>query len=184
MARNVIRVGGDLVRQLSIEIAQSTSFLTSLAPGRRSSGRLLRHGVVALAILLVGAVPAAGASTVAATASSLVGGEVTVACVDLTQYGWWGAAEVGVPYIELDHDVCAVLASAPRLRRGQLLKPSSGASVLTLAHEAAHVRGIEDEQEADCFGMASLRQTALALGYGATQLPRLQAQAQAVSECP
>jgi hypothetical protein len=120
----------------------------------------------------------------AGAASSLAGGDVTVACEDLSEYGWWGAAEVGVPNIELDHDVCAVLALAPRLRRGHLLQPSSGASVLTLAHEAAHVRGIEDEREADCFGMANLRRAALALGYGAAQVPRLDAQARAVSGCP
>jgi hypothetical protein len=135
-------------------------------------------------VLLVGAVPAGGATTVAEAASSLVGGDVTVACEDLTEHGWWGAAEVGVPHIELDHDVCAVLASAPRMRRGHLLRSSSGASVLTLAHEAAHLLGVEGEQEADCFGMANLHRTALALGYSASQLPRLHAQAQAVSECP
>ena len=145
---------------------------------------MVRRGVVVIAIFLVGAVPAGGATTVAGTASSLVGGEVTVACVDLSQHGWWGAAVVGVPYIQLDHDVCAVLALAPRLRRGHLLRPSSGASVLTLAHEAAHVRGVEDEREADCFGIANLHRAALALGYRATQLPRLDAQARAVSECP
>ena len=165
-------------------IAQSTSFsfLTNLVPGRRSSARWLRCGVV-IAIFLVGPAPAGGASTVAGTASSLVGGEVTVACEDLAQFGWWGAAEVGVPHIQLDHEICAVLAVAPRLRRGYLLRPSSGASVLTLAHEAAHVRGIEGEREADCFGMAHLHQTALALGYRPTQLPRLESQADAVSEC-
>jgi hypothetical protein len=121
---------------------------------------------------------------IAGAASSLVGGEVTVACEDLSEYGWWGAAEVSVPHIELDNEVCAVLAVAPRLRRGHLLQPSSGASVLTLAHEAAHVRGIEGEREADCFGMANLHRAALALGYSAAQVPRLDAQAQAVSECP
>lgn len=164
-------------------IAQAISFSSTLVPGRGSGTRLLRRAVVVIAIFLVGAVPAGAASTVTATASALVGGEVTVACEDLAQFGWWGAAEVGVPHIELDHDVCAVLASAPRLRRGHLLRPSSGASVLTLAHEAAHVRGVEDEREADCFGMANLHRTALALGYRATQIPRLHAQAQAVSEC-
>ena len=164
-------------------VAQPTSFLRKLVPGRRSSAHLLRRLVVGVAISLVAAVPAGGASTVAGAASVLVGGEVTVVCEDLTQYGWWGAAEIGVPHIQLDHDVCAVLAFAPRLRRGHLLRPSSGASVLTLAHEAAHVRGVEGEREADCFGMTNLHRAALALGYHANQLSRLQAQAAAVSEC-
>ena len=146
--------------------------------------RILRRGLVVTAIFLAGAVPAGGASTVAGAASTLVGGEVTVACEDLAQAGWWGAAEVGVAHIELDHEVCAVLAAAPQLRRGHFLRPSSGASVLTLAHEAAHVRGVEDEREADCYGIANLDRTALALGYRPTQLPRLRTQAQAVSECP
>jgi hypothetical protein len=165
-------------------IAHSISFLSTLVPGRWSSARAFRRGLVVIATFLMGAVPAGAASTVAGTASALVGGEVTVVCEDLAQFGWWGAAEVGVPHIELDNDVCAVLASAPRLSRGHLLRPSSGASVLTLAHEAAHVRGIEDEREADCFGIANLHRTALALGYRETQLPRLDTQAQAVSGCP
>jgi hypothetical protein len=167
----------------SIMVAHSVSRLLTFAPRGGSRTRALRRGLIASAIFLMGAVPAGGASTITGTASALVGGEVTVACDDLAQYGWWGAAEVGVPHIQLDHDVCAVLASAPRLRPGHLLRPSSGASVLTLAHEAAHVRGVEDEREADCFGMANLHRTALALGYRATQLPRLDAQALAVSEC-
>jgi hypothetical protein len=164
-------------------ITHSVSLLYTLVRRRRRSTRTLRRGLVVTAVSLVAAVPAGGATTVAGAASSLVGGEVTVACEDLAQHGWWGAAEVGVPHIQLDYDVCAVLALAPRLRRGHLLRPSSGASVLTLAHEAAHVRGVEDEREADCFAMTNLHRAALALGYGATQLPRLDAQAQAVSEC-
>jgi hypothetical protein len=167
-------------------VAHPIACLPTPAPaaGRWSSTRALRRGLVVTAIFLIGAAPAGGATTVAGAASSLVGGEVTVECEDLSEYNWWGAAEVDVPHIELDDDVCAVLAAAPRLRRGHLLRPSSGASVLTLAHEAAHVRGVEDEREADCFGMAHLHQAALALGYSATQLPRLDAQAQAVSACP
>lgn len=134
-------------------------------------------------LFLLGAAPAEGVTTVDGIASSLVGAPVTVACVNLQEQGWWGAAAPGVPYIELDNDVCTVLAAAPRLRRGYMLRPSSGASVLTLAHEASHVRGIEDEREADCSGMANLERTALALRYRSTQVPRLRAQAQAVSEC-
>jgi hypothetical protein len=162
-------------------IARSLTFLATRVRMRRT--RMLRRGLVVTAIFLAVAVPAGGATTVAGAASSLVGGEVTVTCEDLAQSGWWGAAEVGVPHIELDDDVCTVLAAAPSLRRGLLLRPSSGASVLTLAHEAAHVRGVEDEREADCFGIANLDRTALALGYRTTQLPRLRTQAQAVSEC-
>jgi hypothetical protein len=166
-------------------VAHFTTLLPAPAPGRSSSARLLRRGLVVITILLTGAAaPAGGATSVAGAASSLVGGEVTVECEDLSEYDWWGATEVGVPHIELDYDVCAVLAAAPHLRRGHLLRPSSGASVLTLAHEAAHVRGVEDEREADCFGMAHLHRAALALGYSATQLPQLDAQAQAVSACP
>jgi hypothetical protein len=148
-----------------------------------SRNRTLGIGLVLIASFIVGSVPADGASRIPATASVLAGGEVTVVCEDLSSSGWWGAAEVGVPHVQLDHEVCAVLAGAPRLRPGYLLRPSSGASVLTLVHEVAHVRGIEDEPEADCFGEANLGRAALSLGYRVTQLPRLQAQALAVSDC-
>lgn len=116
-------------------------------------------------------------------AASLVGAPVTVACEDLSEQEWWGAAEVGVPHIELDHDVCAVLAASPRLYRGRYVRPSSGASVLTLAHEAAHVRGITNEREADCFAISSLRRAALRLGYHVGQLSALRAQALTASLC-
>jgi hypothetical protein len=132
---------------------------------------------------LVPPVPAGAATTVDATASSLVGEQVAVACVDLARHGWWGAAAAGLPYIQLDHEICDVLASAPRLRRGRGTHPSSGAAVLTLAHESAHIRGVDDEREADCFAMAHLGGTALALGYRRTQLHTIRAQALAVSEC-
>jgi hypothetical protein len=146
-------------------------------------GLLAAVPFLAAVLFLAVAVPAEGVDKVPGVASSLVGAQVTVACADLAHQGWWGAAAVGVPEIELDHDVCAVLAVAPRLRRGHLLRPSSGASVLTLAHESAHVRGVEGERDADCFAMANLTPTALALGFQPVQLRTLHAQAHAVSEC-
>lgn len=145
--------------------------------------RAIAPAFVVASIVLACALPAHGIGTVDGTASSLVGAPVTVACVDLSEQGWWGAAEVGVPHIELDQDVCAVLAVSPRLSRGLDLRPTSGAAVLTLAHEAAHVRGVKDEREADCYAVSNLRSTALGLGYRAAQLPVLRAQALGASTC-
>ena len=144
---------------------------------------MIAGALLVTSIVLASALPARGIGTVDGTASSLVGAPVTVACVDLSEQGWWGAAEVGVAHIELDHDVCGVLAMSPRLSRGRYLRPSSGAAVLTLAHEAAHVRGVVDEREADCYAMSNLRRTALGLGYQAAQLPVLGAQALSASAC-
>jgi hypothetical protein len=160
-------------------IAQNLVSLTT----RARSGRRALCALAVAVLSLAGAVSAGGATTVDATASSLVGEPTAVACVDLAQHGWWGAAQPGLAYIQLDHEICSVLASAPRLRRGHDTHPSSGAAVLTLAHEAAHVRGVEDEREADCFGIANLRRTALGIGYRPAQMRTLRAQAHAVSEC-
>ena len=126
--------------------------------------------------------PAEAIDPVTGTASSLAGAPATVACVDLPEE-LWGSAEVGGSHIELDHDVCAVLAASPRLYRGRGIGPSSGAAVLTLAHESAHLRGVIDEWEADCFAIANLRQAALGLGYQAKQLAVLQARAVKASLC-
>jgi len=146
---------------------------------------VIGRGLFVALIFLTAAMPAQAIDndTVADAASSLVGASVTVACEDLSEQGWWGAAEAGVPHIELDRDVCAVLAASPRLYRGRYLRPSSGASVLTLAHEAAHVRGITDEREADCFAISNLRRAALGLGYHVGQLSALRAQALRASLC-
>jgi hypothetical protein len=152
----------------------------------------LLAAVPAALILLLAARPAQAVNTVVGAgsaidtvteaASSLVGAPVTVACVDLSEE-WWGSAEVGGSHMELDHDVCAVLAASPRLYRGRYMSPSSGASVLTLAHEAAHLRGVIDEREADCFAILNLRQAALGLGYQVGQLPALRTQAVKASLC-
>ena len=154
-------------------------------PVRRAGvgSRVIRRGLFIALIFLAAAMPAQAIDSVTGTASSLVGAPVTVACEDLSEQEWWGAAEVGVPHIELDLEVCALLAATPRLYRGRYLGPSSGASVLTLAHEAAHVRGVTDEREADCFAIANLRRAAVGLGYHARQLPALRAQALRASVC-
>ena len=114
-------------------------------------------------LFLLGAAPAEGVTTVDGIASSLVGAPVTVACVNLQEQGWWGAAAPGVPYIELDNDVCTVLAAAPRLRlsaeagdlgaavpegeRGSLEVRHSGAVRLALVLDAADMRRLVRERE-------------------------------------
>lgn len=143
---------------------------------------MIGRGLITALILLLAAMPAQAIDTLTGVASSLVDAPVTVACVELSEE-WWGAAEIGGSHIELDHDVCAVLAASPRLYRGRYMLPSSGASVLTLAHEAAHLRGVADEREADCFAISNLRQAALGLGYQVGQFPALRAQAVRASLC-
>jgi hypothetical protein len=147
-----------------------------------SRARLAAALAASLAALIT-AVAAEGSAKLVSSASTLVGAEVTVDCVDLSALGWWGAAEVGGSRMELDREICAVLTASPRLRRGVGTHPSSGAAVLTLAHEAGHLTGIEDERKADCFAETNLRRAAVALGYLSAQFPRLQRQARAVSEC-
>ena len=155
----------------------------SPAVRRRPSAHVAGWLVIAAAAGFAAAAPASGVTTVAGTAAALAGTAVTVECVDLTTRGWWGAAELGGSRIQLDHGVCASLAAAPRLHDEAGRGPSSGASVLTLAHEVGHIRGIANERRADCFAKRSLRRVALALGYQPAQLARLHDQARAASTC-
>jgi len=78
----------------------------------------------------------------------------------------------------LHPDVCANLADLS-YRHAEPQAPadvlSMAASVVTLAHESQHARGVVDEPTAECYGMQLVRRTAAELGVSAAYAARLAA---------
>ena len=72
-----------------------------------------------------------------------------------------GFVLAGVPEINLSPNVCEPLLLA---MRGQGDDWNVAYGVLTLAHEIEHVRGVEDEAEANCRALATARLVARLLG--------------------
>jgi hypothetical protein len=84
--------------------------------------------------------------------------------------GW---APVGRGVINLSHHVCGQLDRIA-YDDAESASLATGAAVGTLAHEAVHVSGIEDEGVTDCYAMQLTAVTASGLGAGSDDADLLQ----------
>lgn len=147
-----------------------------------------RQVLVVIALLTAFLAPGASASRSAdhfsKVASDLARRPTSVTCQRLP--GWLGIAEISTDQasarIRLARDVCATL-STRRVIEPPYPRPSTGQAVLVLAHESGHAYGLYDEEKAECFGLRNTARAALLLGYDASQVPMIQAQAANVSYC-
>lgn len=93
---------------------------------------------------------------------------------DQERLGAWRGYTSYVPVVSVhvSPEICSELT-----RLGRLAEPvwedgerdALAWSVSALAHESVHVRGEPDEAKADCYGMQSIRRTALELGRSAEE---------------
>ena len=138
--------------------------------------RLIGTLVVACALLVVGTASAStsagGTSSSAAIASQLAGRTVVVKCSKSSE--WWGRVQ-GIEAtsgrwlpgstIELAPRLCKIFAKGSNAK----VDAWTALTMLVVTHEIAHVRGVDDEVEAECYGLRNLVRFARAFGFSAEE---------------
>ena len=107
-------------------------------------------------------------ATLTLVASALAGPQgATVVCDTSLQPQDWGFADVRGRIIYVRPDLCDALMDASDVNGAHASR--LGQAALTLAHEAAHTRGIPDERQADCWALKHVPVIAELLNWSDTK---------------
>ena len=132
--------------------------------------------IATCALLMVSSASASAAAgrmaSTDAIASQLAGRTVVIKCTK--SLDWWGRVE-GIETrsgrwlpgstIQLAPKLCKVFADGSNAA----VDSWTALAMLTLTHEIAHVRGVDNEVEAECYGLRHLVRSARAFGFSAEQ---------------